>query len=214
VRSRVVAVIAALGLIGAACTQAPVEAIPPGPLASPVEVASASATPGPSPRPRPSPSPSAGPPAARIGDRVLVADRQYLTVIRAEEWRGRAPTPGARFIAALVKVEGVEAAPYNDTFFAVSAGAERKKTASAGKPPRFAYGNDLGPGKTYQAWVFEGDEVIPSATFEPTEEGALTEVLTGADAATGFAVTVEPDGGSPDGTPSSPAVMVFELTPV
>lgn len=64
-------------------------------------------------------------------------------------------------------------------------------------------------GQTYQAWVFDGDEPVPSATFEPTATGLVTEVLTDAAGATSFAVTVEPDGGSD--TPTTEPVMVFEL---
>lgn len=67
-------------------------------------------------------------------------------------------------------------------------------------------------GKTYQAWVIEGDEILPSDTFEPDASGDVTEVLTGADGATGFGVTVEPDGGSPTGLPTLPTVMDFSVT--
>jgi len=66
-------------------------------------------------------------------------------------------------------------------------------------------------GKTYQAWVFAGDEVIPSDTFEPSAEGVVTTVIEDASAATGFGVTIEPDGGSPTGKPTTVPLLVFEL---
>lgn len=65
-------------------------------------------------------------------------------------------------------------------------------------------------GQTYQAWIFEGDTPKPAATFEPAADGQIVAVIRDADGATGYGVTVEPDGGSPTGLPSTPAVMLFD----
>lgn len=69
----------------------------------------------------------------------------------------------------------------------------------------------LPAGKTYQAWVLEEDVAISADTFEPTVDGAATHLVQDADAATGFAVTVEDDGGSPTGQPTTTPIVTFVL---
>jgi len=66
-------------------------------------------------------------------------------------------------------------------------------------------------GKTYQAWVLEDGVAVPAATFEPTADGAVEHLVADADAATGFAVTIENDGGSPTGQPTTEPIVAFDL---
>lgn len=66
-------------------------------------------------------------------------------------------------------------------------------------------------GKTYQAWVLEDDVAIPAETFEPSADGVVEHLIEDADAATGFAVTVEDDGGSPTGQPTTEPIVTFDL---
>lgn len=63
--------------------------------------------------------------------------------------------------------------------------------------------------KTYQIWLIEGNEPIPSNVFESTEgttAAALDQPLDGADV---VAVTVEPEGGSE--SPTSDPILTSEL---
>lgn len=68
------------------------------------------------------------------------------------------------------------------------------------------------PGKTYQAWVLEDGTAISADTFEASADGAATHLVRDADAATGFAVTIEDDGGSPTGQPTTTPIVAFALT--
>jgi anti-sigma-K factor RskA len=62
-------------------------------------------------------------------------------------------------------------------------------------------------GKTFQIWVIEGNVARPSGLFEPKDETAVVESpLEGADA---IAVTVEPEGGSPE--PTTDPILKAEL---
>lgn len=67
------------------------------------------------------------------------------------------------------------------------------------------------PGKTYQAWVLEDDAAISADTFEPAADGVATHLVQDADAATGFAVTLEDDGGSATGQPTATPIVAFML---
>jgi anti-sigma-K factor RskA len=55
-------------------------------------------------------------------------------------------------------------------------------------------------GKTYQIWVIEDDVPKPSGLFEPSEDSIAAVVEHPLDEADAVAVTVEPDGGSPQPT--------------
>lgn len=66
-------------------------------------------------------------------------------------------------------------------------------------------------GKTYQAWVLEDGVAVPADTFEPTGDGVVEHLVEDADAATGFAVTVEDDGGSPTGQPTTDPIVAFDI---
>lgn len=64
-------------------------------------------------------------------------------------------------------------------------------------------------GKTYELWFVRGDAPVPAGTFRPVE-GEATALLSGdMQAGDVIAVTVEPDGGSPTGQPTSDPVIVI-----
>jgi predicted secreted Zn-dependent protease len=147
VRSTIAALAAASLIVGACATGAGVPA--PG---SPATVSAPAVSSAPTAGPTASPSPSA-PPAAAIGDKILVAGKQYLTVVRAEQWRGRQPSRGSHFVAVLVELEGVADAPYKASLFTVDSGGDVNGIASAGRRPRFGSGRELAPGRTYRGWV-------------------------------------------------------------
>jgi anti-sigma-K factor RskA len=54
--------------------------------------------------------------------------------------------------------------------------------------------------KTYQIWVIKGDVPKPSGLFEPSEDSVAAVVETPLEGADAIAVSVEPDGGSPQPT--------------
>jgi anti-sigma-K factor RskA len=54
--------------------------------------------------------------------------------------------------------------------------------------------------KTFQIWVIENDVPKPGGLFEPREEWVVTSVEIPLDGADTIAVTVEPEGGSPQPT--------------
>jgi hypothetical protein len=55
-------------------------------------------------------------------------------------------------------------------------------------------------GKTFQIWVIDDDVLKPSGLFKPKKEWAAVVVEKPLDEADAVAVTVEPDGGSPEPT--------------
>lgn len=69
----------------------------------------------------------------------------------------------------------------------------------------------LAPEKTYELWLvpMHGDKPMPAGTFKPDAKGnamvMMPPMSVGVDAKT-FAVTIEPEGGSP--TPTMPMVLV------
>ena len=58
----------------------------------------------------------------------------------------------------------------------------------------------LPEGKTLQIWVIEGDVPKPSGLFEPKKESVAVVVENPVEGADAVAVSVEPDGGSPEPT--------------
>lgn len=66
----------------------------------------------------------------------------------------------------------------------------------------------LADGTTYELWFVRGDTPIAAGIFQPDADGKATAVLQG-EMHTGdvIAVTIEPSGGSPDGTPSTVPVV-------
>ncbi|MCJ1708675.1 anti-sigma factor domain-containing protein [Microbacterium sp. VKM Ac-2923] len=66
----------------------------------------------------------------------------------------------------------------------------------------------LAEGKTYELWFVRGETPIAAGIFQPDSDGNATAVLQGEmHAGDVIAVTIEPAGGSPDGTPSSDPVV-------
>ncbi|OZD47322.1 hypothetical protein CH252_20770 [Rhodococcus sp. 06-1477-1B] len=66
----------------------------------------------------------------------------------------------------------------------------------------------LAADKTYELWFVRGETPIAAGTFEPDGSGKATAVLRGEmHAGDVIAVTIEPAGGSPDGTPSTAPVL-------
>jgi anti-sigma-K factor RskA len=63
--------------------------------------------------------------------------------------------------------------------------------------------------RTYQIWVMEGDVPRPSSLFEPQEESVAAVVEDPLDEADAIAVTVEPEGGSPQ--PTTDPVLIGKL---
>lgn len=68
---------------------------------------------------------------------------------------------------------------------------------------------DPGADRTYELWFVRGDDPIPAGTFRP-DDGAATALLEGRmhedDV---IAVTVEQEGGSPDGMPTTDPIIVI-----
>lgn len=63
-------------------------------------------------------------------------------------------------------------------------------------------------GKTYELWFVRDQTPIAAGTFKPDADGKATAVLQGEmHSGDVIAVTIEPDGGSPDGTPSTAPVV-------
>lgn len=63
---------------------------------------------------------------------------------------------------------------------------------------------EIADDETFELWFVRDGSAISAGTFEPTPDGGSTAVLDGAmEPGDVIAVTVEPQGGSPDGEPSS-----------
>lgn len=64
--------------------------------------------------------------------------------------------------------------------------------------------------ETYQLWFVRDDGAVPAGLFEPDREGSATALLDGAvQAGDVIAVTVEPEGGSPTGQPTSDPIFAI-----
>jgi len=63
--------------------------------------------------------------------------------------------------------------------------------------------------RTYQVWVIKGDDPQPSVLFEPREELVAAVVEDPLDEADAIAVTVEPEGGSPQ--PTTDPMLIGKL---
>ena len=63
--------------------------------------------------------------------------------------------------------------------------------------------------RTYQIWVIEGDQPEPSGLFNPEGDAVATVVKKPLEGADAVAVTVEPEGGSPQ--PTTKPMMVAKL---
>ncbi len=67
----------------------------------------------------------------------------------------------------------------------------------------------LPEGQTYQIWVIEDDTPEPSGLFEPADGPVAAVVESPLEGADAVAVTVEPEGGSPQ--PTSDPMLVAEV---
>ncbi len=116
--------------------------------------------------------------------------------------------------AAVVALQQIEDAPDAQSASATMPDgtvATAHWSPSSGKSVLVADGMPALPeGKTYELWFVRGENqiAIPAGIFEPDAKGNATAELSG-DMHSGdiIAVTVEPAGGSPDGTPSSAPVL-------
>jgi anti-sigma-K factor RskA len=63
--------------------------------------------------------------------------------------------------------------------------------------------------RTYQVWVIEGDDPQPSVLFDPREQPAAAVVEDPLNEADAIAVTVEPEGGSPQ--PTTDPMLIGKL---
>ncbi len=63
--------------------------------------------------------------------------------------------------------------------------------------------------RTYQVWVIEGDDPQPSVLFEPREQPVAAVVEDPLNKADAIAVTVEPEGGSPQ--PTTDPMLIGKL---
>lgn len=114
--------------------------------------------------------------------------------------------------AAVVALQQIEEAPDAQSASATMADgtvATAHWSESAGRSVLVADGMPaLDEGKTYELWFVRDQTPIAAGTFEPDADGKATAVLDGEmHAGDVIAVTIEPDGGSPDGTPSTAPVV-------
>ncbi|MDQ1136159.1 MULTISPECIES: anti-sigma factor [Microbacterium] len=114
--------------------------------------------------------------------------------------------------AAVVALEQIEKAPDAQSATATMADgtvATAHWSPSTGQSVLVTDGMPaLADGTTYELWFVRGETPIAAGTFEPDADGNATAVLQG-EMHVGdiIAVTIEPAGGSPDGTPSSEPVV-------
>jgi len=67
-----------------------------------------------------------------------------------------------------------------------------------------------GEGETYELWFVRDDTAVSAGQFDPDATGAATTLLDGAvEEGDVIAVTVEPEGGSPTGQPTSDPIVVL-----
>lgn len=116
--------------------------------------------------------------------------------------------------AAVVALQQIEDAPDAQSASATMPDgtvATAHWSPSSGKSVLVADGMPAPPdGKTYELWFVRGEDqiAIPAGIFEPDADGKATAQLSGEmHSGDVIAVTVEPAGGSPDGTPSSAPVL-------
>ncbi|MDR2997697.1 MAG: anti-sigma factor [Microbacterium sp.] len=67
----------------------------------------------------------------------------------------------------------------------------------------------LDAGKTYELWYVRGATPISAGVFDPTGSTTTTLLEPGMKPGDAVAVTVEPEGGSPDGKPTSKPIVVI-----
>ncbi|MDT0117530.1 anti-sigma factor [Microbacterium sp. PRF11] len=114
--------------------------------------------------------------------------------------------------AAVVALQEIEKAPDAQQASATMADgtvATAHWSPSTGRSVLVADGMpELADGTTYELWFVRDETPIAAGTFKPGPDGNATAELVG-EMHVGdiIAVTVEPDGGSPDGTPSTAPIV-------
>jgi anti-sigma-K factor RskA len=72
---------------------------------------------------------------------------------------------------------------------------------------------DAGPDKDYEVWSVGDDGAVSVGLMEPDPDGkARAQLVDDLDDASALAITVEPEGGSPSGQPSSDPIVNIDLT--
>ncbi len=66
--------------------------------------------------------------------------------------------------------------------------------------------------RTFELWYVRGDEAISAGTFDPSGGRVAAALEGGMQAGDTIAVTIEPAGGAPDGTPTSAPIVAIPTT--
>jgi anti-sigma-K factor RskA len=138
-----------------------------------------------------------------LGVRTLALGAAALLVIGLFSWnmllqaqiqdlQSQAPSPQAPHDGRLVALEGSGAARQASVEVMILDN-DRAVLMAEDMPP-------VPEDKTFQIWVIENDVPKPGGLFETGEEWVVTSVETPLDGADIIAVTVEPEGGSPQPT--------------
>lgn len=86
-----------------------------------------------------------------------------------------------------------------------STSLDRAVVASAEMPA-------AGPDQDYELWTIDADGPESAGIMEPGEDGApKAQLVDGLGSATALAITVEPEGGSPNGQPTSDPIATVDL---
>ncbi|GAA1546492.1 anti-sigma-K factor RskA [Microbacterium ginsengiterrae] len=168
----------------------------------------------PAPRAEPAPAPQEQPaPAPRRRGRRLFALAASVALIAGLGIGAAVLIPQLTPPASVVALEQIESAPdAEQATVDLGAGAQATAhwSASVGRAVLVTEGLDpLEGDQTYQLWFVRGEDALPAGIFD-TDAGAATALLDGAmRAGDVIAVTVEPAGGSPTGTPSSAPILAI-----
>lgn len=147
------------------------------PSSPPVAVASGSAPAGSGPVSSPAPSTAGASGAATygIGDRVKLADEEYITLEKAETgFTSEFAKPAAGNVNAsfLIAFEGINpsGASYNPFYFkAKDASGFEYNFSAFGKDPQLSSSNNLAPGKIARGWMtFEVPKASKTLTLSYT----------------------------------------------
>jgi anti-sigma-K factor RskA len=128
-----------------------------------------------------------------LGVRTLALGAAALLVqAQIQDLQSQAPSPQAPHDGRLVALEGSGAARQASVEVMILDN-DRAVLMAEDMPP-------VPEDKTFQIWVIENDVPKPGGLFETGEEWVVTSVETPLDGADIIAVTVEPEGGSPQPT--------------
>lgn len=148
------------------------------PSAPPVAVASGSAPAGTGPAPSDAAPSTAGASAGAsygVGDRVKLADEEFISVEKVETGFTSdfaKPAAGNVNVSFLIAIEGINpaGASYNPFFFKIKDESGFEYNYSAfGKEPQLQSSNDLAPGKIARGWMtFEVPKASKTLTLSYT----------------------------------------------